>query len=638
MKLIHIDSYHSQKDNKKVGFINQRVEYFHHYWNFVLTEKSRWIFFTHEKLESHRSLFTKINIQLSENIERYPKRLRALVVNHPYFSSHNILIRNSPSIQKRINSFIQNFNTMMGKSGHDHGAQHLALFKNDLSKIERTIIGKATTTYFQKILAAVIELIHTPDCLSATCKEDIHFLVNSMIVELYHFGYSSAYIKKVLDIILFPRKHIFDFPFRKNRSDFKSPEDLNKYTESILDSLTLRTQFQSLFELVSRRKLKGYYIFKINNFNFFEHDPLKIWDVTFYNPQLTKQLSYGEMKDYKEYVEEMEKYFEQFIKKEEHEQFKSTCNAIISTEYRPLYFNNPDQSIFKAIEKVSGALSVLKHYKHLHVGGHSFTASIDLKTVIITHENGAYHAAPFVVHDYNDDKPFELNADAKESIEDNLKWVNKLNPNNVFHKKIIDISFAINRYRYNPLSFSFRDFWITVADALFPNDSEKFFEFSYACVELYLRDQMMTNLKIFLHDSLKKTPTSAGYYTLTEQQIKNLGLEIQLYKSIKARKFSKRYAEIKRYHNFEFLNDLVKEADKFITTPDKYFAEIKKRLHSVIYEIFAERNLEVHNNLFTDFSLIKLREFCVSLAVIMRLVISQRINSHTKTINDLRII
>jgi hypothetical protein len=474
--------------------------------------------------------------------------------------------------------------------------------------------------------------------LDAANKDDIRFLVNSMIIELYHFGYSPAYIRRIPDIILFPRQHIFDFPFEKKQSNFSSLDEFNKYTTGILNRLTLRTQFLNLLQLVNQPRLQGYYIFKINNFNFSESRPLKIWNVTFYNPQLTKQLHYGENKEHNEYAEGIEKYFEQFVKPEDQEKFKSTCNALVATKYRPLNFNYPDQSIFKAIEKVKRSLSVLKNIKHLHVGGHSLTTAIDLKTVIITHENGAYHAAPFVHYDYNDDKPFELKDKAKESISDSLKWVNKLNTDNAFHKKIIDISFAINRYRYDPFSFSFRDFWITVADALFPNSPEEFFEFSYACVELYLKDQMMVNLKIFLHDSLKRAAFSKGCYSLTEQQIWKLGLDIRLYRPIKARKFSNHYAEIKQFQDFEFLNDLVKEADKFATTPDRYFAEIKTRLQSIVYEVYAERNLEVHNNLSTDFSLIKLREFCFSLAVIMKLVISQKINSRTKSIKDLNII
>jgi hypothetical protein len=111
MKFIHIDNYCDSSNPEKITFVNERLEYFHHYWNFLLLEKSRWIFFNHEKLESHRSLFTKINIQFTENVEWYPKRLRELVVNHPYFSGDNILVRNSTLAQRQINSFVHNFNT-----------------------------------------------------------------------------------------------------------------------------------------------------------------------------------------------------------------------------------------------------------------------------------------------------------------------------------------------------------------------------------------------------------------------------------------------------------------------------------------------------------------------------------------------
>jgi hypothetical protein len=364
---------------------------------------------------------------------------------------------------------------------------------------------------------------------------------------------------------------------------------------------------------------------------------MKIWDVTFYNPQLTKQLHYGENEELNSYVESIEKYFEEYVEGDDRDKLQSTCNAVVAMEYRPLYSTHVDNSVLKAVDKVNRSLSVLKNLKHLHVGGNSFSTTLDLKTVIMINESFEYRAAPYVNHDYNDDKPFVLKEAAKKSVDDGLKWVNKLNPNMEFHKKIIDISFAINRYKYDPLSFSFKDFWITVSDALFPNDPEKFFEFCYKCIRLYLKDQLLANLKIFLRDSLKKDALSNGYFSLTNSQVKHLGLDIFFYKPIKAKKLSTRYQEVTQFLNFEFLTDLVGDVNKFTKTEDDYFTEIRTQLHRMIYEVYAERNLEVHNNLSTDFSLIKLREFCVSIAVIMRLVISQKINSRTRTIGDLKI-
>jgi hypothetical protein len=637
VQFIQINGFQDPKNPDKPGFVNQRLEYFHHYWNFVLREKNRWLLFPLEKLESHRSLFTKINLQLTENLELYPKRLRELIINHTYFSNRNILVRKNARAQKLISRFTQSFVAKIGSKARDNGSKYLGSFSKDLSRMERSLLGKLPVFYLELVLKELITVIHTQSRLSSHHKEDIHFLVNAIIIELYHFGYSPAYIRKLPDIIIYPRLHLFEFPFIKSRNDFSNNNDYNAYTNGVLNQLTLRSQLLAILELAKRPRLKGSYVFKINNFNFLEKTPLHVWDVKFYNPQLIKQLHYPENNEFNEYAEEIEKYFEQYVTPEDKKQLTSTCNAIVPTQYRPLYSTNPDQSVYKAIDSVHRSLSVLKNLKHLHVGGYSYTTEIDLKSVILTHEDGSYHAAPFIQHDYNDDKPFELKDRAKESVKNSLQWLNKLDPKNQFHKKIIDVAFAINRYRYDPMAFSFKDFWITVADALFPNNPEQFVEFASACLELYLRNQMMPNLKIFLHDSLKPTPFSLTHYSLNKKQMSKLDLEMRLYHPIRARKFSNHITDVLKYSDFEFLRDLLDDAVKFQNMPTTYVQEVKVKLRSLIYEVYAERNLEVHNNISTDFSLFKLREFCISLAVIIRLVISQRINTRTKSMGDLRI-
>lgn len=77
--------------------------------------------------------------------------------------------------------------------------------------------------------------------------------------------------------------------------------------------------------------------------------------------------------------------------------------------------------------------------------------------------------------------------------------------------------------------------------------------------------------------------------------------------------------------------------DDFVRSKPQYLDKIKERLTEMIYEVYAERNLEVHNNLATDLSMIKLREFCVALAVILQGVITQKIKSKTRSVDDLKI-
>ncbi len=631
-------SYHNPNDPQGQRFVNARLEYFHHTWTFLMMEKQRWIFFNDERWESHRSLSTKIEIQLTQNREHYPKRIRSLVLNHPYFSNKNLFVRKSSVLLKRLKTFRTNFNASFSKADLDKGSKHLSKIKKDISAIQKLIVGKTYTHYFEKVLNHLVQVIHNNKPLTKRDKSDLHFLINAVIVELYHFGYSIEYIKKLPDIILFYKTHQEGFPFDKEYSDFDDDKLYKAYKDEVFASMTLRKQLISLLNLGARQKRKGYFVLKIDNFIFQEKKPLEIWGVTFYNPQLQLKLNYGGKKDLNDYVESIERYFEQYVETEEDKQkLRSDCNAIVPTEYRPQYFNHVDPSIVKSIDSVKRSLSVLKHLKHLHVGGSSFYATVNLRTVIVADSAFNYRAAPWIVHDYDDEKPFVVKEQAAKSINESLKWTHKLNPANEFHRKFIDINVAVNRYRHDPFSFSFKDFWITVCDALFPNDPKGFVDFCCWCVELYLKDQYVTNIKIFLRDALKAEGFSGGNYALSKSKMDSLRLGIFLYKPIKARGFLKQYPKIKQSLQFDFLQDIIGDLDDFVKNRTPYLDKIKKRLTEMIYEVYAERNLEVHNNLATDLSLIKLREFCVALAVILRLVVTQKIESKTRSVDDLKI-
>lgn len=631
-------SYHNPNDPQGPRFVNARLEYFHHTWTFLMMEKQRWIFFNDERWESHRSLSTKIEIQLTQNKEHYPKRVRSLVLNHPYFSNKNLFVRKSSALLKRLKAFRTNFIASFSKADLDKGSKHLSKIKKDISAIEKLILGKTHTHYFDKVMNHLVQVIHNNKPLTKQDKSDLHFLINAAIVELYHFGYSIEYIRKLPDIILFYKTHQEDFPFDKEYSDFNDDNLYKAYKDKVIASMTLRQQLISLLNLGTHPKRKGYFVLKIDNFIFQEKKPSEIWGVTFYNPQLQLKLNYGGKKELNDYVESIERYFERYVEKEEDKQrLRSNCNAIVATEYRPQYFNHVDPSIIRSIDSVKRSLSVLKHLKHLHVGGNSFYATVNLQTVIVTDADLNYRAAPAILQDYGDEKPFVVKERATKSINESLKWAHKLNPDNEFHRKVIDINFTVNQYRHDPFSFSFKDFWIIVSDPLFPNDPKGFIEFCCRCVALYLKNQYVANVKIFLRDALKAEGFSNGNYTLSKSKMNALRMDIFLYKPIKARGFLKQYPKITQWLTFDFLTDVIEDLDDFMKNQPKYMDKIKGRLTEMIYEVYAERNLEVHNNLVTDLSMIKLREFCVALAVILQGVITQKIKPKTRSVDELKI-
>ena len=79
------------------------------------------------------------------------------------------------------------------------------------------------------------------------------------------------------------------------------------------------------------------------------------------------------------------------------------------------------------------------------------------------------------------------------------------------------------------------------------------------------------------------------------------------------------------------------EIDGFVNNRSSYMDKVKTRLRTMLLEVYAERNLEVHNNLSTDISMVKLREFCISIAVILRLIICQKVTTRTRSVNDLKL-
>lgn len=95
-----------KRNGEEFKHINERFEYFHHYWTLLfLTKVGRssrlllnpnYLFIEEDRLESHRSLFVKINKQLTYNYPNARDKLEYLFVQHPYFSVGNILIRKYP--------------------------------------------------------------------------------------------------------------------------------------------------------------------------------------------------------------------------------------------------------------------------------------------------------------------------------------------------------------------------------------------------------------------------------------------------------------------------------------------------------------------------------------------------------------
>jgi len=626
--------------NSLGGFnTNKKLEYFHHYWNFLLSKKRKWIFINDERFESHRTLLIKIKIQLSHNTKKYPKQLPSLLIDHPYFNS-NILVDSSTKCLAKISAIKTYFNSNLissnNKVQYDNQELHGKILHKYVDELEVLIVGKKDSIYIKKLLRILIKNLKDGSNITPRWKEDVKFLINAIVMELYHFGYSLNYLKKLPDIILFPNKN--EFPFTKTFVDFgidKQKFELYKTTE--LASLSLETQIDSFMNLIRRPKLQGYLIFKIENFDF-QNDPLEILGVTFYNPQLISKLNTDNFDlEHSQYVIEIEKYFEASVKDSDKTKYISNCNAIFKIQYRPLNWGKADNSIYQAIKKVDDALQVLRRQKFFYVGGNSRFSKVSLGTYIITNEKLEYREAPDFYEDNRFDLSFSVGSEQKKIMYNHIESTNGLANISHFHSKILAMVVLVDKYLVDPETFTFKDFWSKICEPFFPNDPKEFIEFSKRCFSVYLKSRFSSNVKIFLWEALQKRFFDGDNYFLPPDTLKYLGLNIEILKPISAKRFSRNYGKLERYLQFEFLSDILNEIRKYSQNQAIYFNEVDQWVGKILLESYAERNLEVHNNISNDLSQLKLREDCIEIANIVLLTISSKIQKRTRHLDDLKI-
>ena len=525
MKFRKIEHYINLDTNKVVPFGNKRIEYFHQYWIYLFQKDPPMLFSEDEKFESHRSLFLKINLQLEHNPKHYAKQIDLQFIKHPYFYTNNILIKRNKDLKNKITNFNNYFCQVFSNKNEKICQNELNNVKNHLNGIEAILLK---SNYLKRVLNHLISLLHKDKELNSQFKSDIKFLINAVIIELYYYGYSLDYIKNIPDYILFPNQHIEQFPydFDKKYTDFSDYEDYRSYKENEIKKLNLATQIKSLLNLINRPKNKGYYIFKIDDFELQQAEPITIGNVTFYNPQLCKKLKYSTTPNkwhdnqWKEYVEEIEIYFEGFVKNEEKQQKKSACNAIIEVEYRPLFWNKPDNSYNNTRKLVERSLQVLKSLSYIITGYIPFQAAINPSKYILTGRDLEYRQAPD--KKIKIDSTLNIKGEQKDTFKRILKSVNKPNPNNEFHYKLIKIYAYLKQFIVEPESFNFKDSWTIISESLFPNNPEGFIRFCKKCYRYSLNYRLLNDVKYFLGKSLKHDPFDwIGSYSIDTDILKN---------------------------------------------------------------------------------------------------------------------
>ena len=86
--------------------------------------------------------------------------------------------------------------------------------------------------------------------------------------------------------------------------------------------------------------------------------------------------------------------------------------------------------------------------------------------------------------------------------------------------------------------------------------------------------------------------------------------------------------------NIEFINDIVDELDFYKKDTETYYDNLNKWLENIIYEVYAERNLETHNNVSSNISSIKLKGTFLFIGSVLYQVLINNCKYKTNNIED----
>ena len=211
----------------KLIHVNRRFEFFQHYWSTFNNERNE-LFIDDVRHESHRSLFIKIQNQLDHNSEHSYKWINYFLLDHPLFKRSNIVARRA-SIQNhiaQINLYIKPNGNEVYYTRNKNYLKHKKQIVFHIGKLKNLILNKHL--YSKLIANYLVRVLSDNSQPNQTDYDNIKFLVNAFIVELFHFGYDFEYIKKIPDIILLCDP-LNEFPFEKIISNFLG--DKAKYQE-----------------------------------------------------------------------------------------------------------------------------------------------------------------------------------------------------------------------------------------------------------------------------------------------------------------------------------------------------------------------------------------------------------------------
>lgn len=581
--------------------LNEKLQYFHHYWSLVLhtDKRDKSLYLDAAKFDSHRSLLYNCFVELESAGDRYVKKSISNILNRylssGLFQKGNLFIRENLEVKKSFDKIKKELET----NKDEYSSEEVV---NKISEIRNLILGHQDSEYPGFLTDSLVKIFSNKKGLDSRIEQDLDFLVNALIVELFHLGYSIDFIEKVPDIILFIEA---GFPHEVFEED-KIPEQTQ--------NVNLGTRLKGLQAFLLRKPHDGYCLFKVDGIDFQLDNPIKLWGCEIYNPQTQSKIDGQGIENwiYQSWVES-----ELFYGEER----QSTCNILVPFQYQFEHgFLTGQGSLFKAFKSAQETLAGLNRIRNMYdTFGVQHNGIIDIRNHIILSSDFKSVKSPH--RPFNQVEKLKLPMPQMRMAQDFVNYMNGLSLEDQLHKKVIECNSLLQKYRNEPWEFKFNELWIKAFESFFPNDVDEVKKFSSKCLILRLDRHYLSYVKGFFYDSLGRqfNPFERPYQSFSEtDQIKLEILHIEIgQKIIAGNDFKQNFLKMSEKIGSRVLSKNLQMAKHHTERNEDFIKDIEGWVDTVLDQVYAQRNLYAHSNSIDEFGAMKLKEDFIYLASVV---------------------
>ncbi|PHI18115.1 hypothetical protein CEQ90_19590 [Lewinellaceae bacterium SD302] len=585
--------------------VSQRFEYFYTYWGSF--RETEYLFFGYNRFENHRTMLDKIEYQLVYNSDSNYKSIGHFLSN-PLFDENNSIIKIRPALKLKLRRIKELYNPTglsireSKRNFHPNNSSR----QQDILVLLRELIRKyfGASRYRNILLDEISRELKKNTAFKFANKQNIQFLVNSLIVELYDFGYSLEYIFKISNIIVFGDP-INEYPYPEDRGNFVTKEEYSEYIRDFKKSITIDKVVYGFKRILNARKIEGYYIFKVNNLVLLEPVETKIGEVVFYNPNKTSKLS---LENFSEFHKLEFLKLEKFQRESDVDNTSSYGNALVKAEFISSRRIESKIELQKAYDQIDFALA------HLNMIYSTFNNKPNGHCYIDTtnHFRVDNNKSPYS-YNYDIIRPLEREINMSDYdypvdyIKPQVDFINNLSKKGKLGLQIYKILSLVADYNSGRKKFSFKELWIAIEPIM---KKEELVRVITICLKKYFDLNFLTNMKIMISSSVREQHIIPDYpkYSIGESELKEYGLDYEFHKKINTTAFVNRLPKLSSRIPGYLIEEFQVRVHQFTTDRHTFNVELEKWINQVIDEFYIERNMEVHKSVSNNFSRIKLED------------------------------